>query len=127
MKTYITILIALLPCLVIAGWQKVTTKSNGTTPVVIASAPGSGSNRVVTAVGGIKFSNGWTNEISGSINEVNGTDTNLIESFKLGTNVMYINEWVHILNSTTNSIEIVFDYALSNSIPVYTHYRDEAQ
>jgi hypothetical protein len=126
MKKTMIILLALLPFAGIAGWLKTTTQSNGTTAVVIVAAPSSGTNRVVTANGGLKVYNGWTNSVTFYIRET-GATTNIIEKVTLDKGYLYIADFVHILAATNATMTLDCVEACSNSLSIYTHYRDEAQ
>ncbi len=127
--THILTILAVGLCAVMAhaGWQKNVTNSNGTTPVHIVAAPVGARNRVVTANGGIRVYNNWTNTIRFYLRDVRMPTSNKIEYVELETNQMYISDWVHVLDGSTNTVELTCLEACSNALQVFTHYRDEAK
>jgi len=117
----------LLTLAAFAGWQKTTTNSDGTNYVTIVAAPGASTNRTITANGGIKVHNDWTNTVSFHLADVTATTTNEIEFVELATNETYISDWVHILDGTTNTLQLYCVEACTNGLNIFTHYRDEVQ
>lgn len=131
MKTKHTVImlvvLAGLPLLAIAAWQKTSIRSNGITPVEIVAAPGASTTRTITANGGIRVFNGWTNSVSFFLRELQGTTSNTLGRVTLAVNQLYISDWVHVLNATTNSVELTCVEACGDGLFIFTHYRDEAQ
>jgi len=129
MKRYITILIAigLVPALAMAAWLTQASTSNGVTVVTAVSAPAASTSRTVPANGGITVFNSATSNLLCTIQYADGSTTNILESFDLPSGQTFYNKWVLILDSTSDTLEILSEAGAGTQLKYTTHYRDEGQ
>ena len=125
MKRILAALLIIAPLAALAAWTGQQTDSDGTTPVTIVSAPASGYNRVVAANGGIKVYS--ASNVTFNVYWVNGNVTNTMDKVTIPSNSVWVADYVTVLSTTTNSLQLVGTTAFGSALKVLTHWRDESQ
>jgi len=121
-------LVVLLPMLVLGAWYNEINTSNGTTPVIVVSAPGASTSRTVPANGGVTvYNTSPTVKATFSVQLATSTTTNVLETVVLNTNETWTLDYVVILDSTDQDIELVGATAFGTILDVTSRYLDGSQ
>jgi len=124
----IMMLACCLPFFAMAAWLSVLNKSNGVTPVVVIPSPLANFSRTVPASGGIMLCNTGSATVTGRLQQVTASATNVLEKdIIINAGYTYQSEWVAILDTTNSIIQFVGDSAFADVVDITGRYRDEEQ